>query len=476
MLRLFIGLIVLVMCSNAYGQDYWSLQKCIDYALENNLQIKQSELEVETAEINLFGSKATSLPNLNANVGANTSTGRSIDPFTNTIIDRGINSQNAGLNASIPVFNGFEIRNSIKRDEMGTLAATFDLQSVKNDVTLNVVTFYTNILFNKELLETANYRLETTQAQEDRVNKQVEIGALALTDLLQIRQQLANDELEVIRAENNLDLSKLQLQQALQIPATQNFDIESPILPEPDAAALMESSTQVYDYALKNQPVIKAAEARKESARYGIGVAKSGYYPSISISGGLSTAYSSAAPARFPVLGSENITLPREVGVVEGTGQRVIQQVSVPSESRENTYLNQLDFNQRRFLALSLNIPIFNKFQVRNNVQRAMITEKRSTYQLMTTQNQLQQTIEQAYLDVRTAAKSYDALDNSFKASELAFQNAEQRLQLGASNAVEYTQIKNDFERVKSDRIRAKYDYIFKLKVLDFYQGKPLNF
>lgn len=154
----------------------------------------------------------------------------------------------------------------------------------------------------------------------------------------------------------------------------------------------------------------------------------------------------------------------------------MVTQQEVPSEFTENTYWNQLDFNQRRFVGLSLNIPIFNRFQVKNSVQQAIISHKRSEYQLTTAKNQLQQTIEQAYLDVKAAAKSYEALKNSLEASELTFKNAEQRLELGATDAVEFTQIKNDFERVKSDLIRAKYDYIFKLKVLDFYQGKPLNF
>lgn len=476
MLRIFIVITFLSIGYNSFGQDKWSLQKCIDYALENNLQVKQSELDVENAEINLFGSKMSNLPGVNGSLGVNTSTGRSIDPFTNTIIDRGINSQNAGLSASLPLFDGGQRFNSIKRDQYGQLAAGKDLESVQNDIILNVVTFYTNILFNQELLETAKLRLETTESQENRVAKQVEIGALAQADLLQIRQQKANDELEVVRAENNLDISFLRLKQALQIPADQSFDIEVPELPEPNEGELMESSSNVYQYALQNQPVIKAAEYRKESAIRGIGVARSSYFPSLSLNAGISTNYSDAAPEQFPVLGSENITITRPVGVVQNTGEVVVTQQEVPSEFTENTYWNQLDFNQRRFVGLSLNIPIFSRFQVKNNVERAIISHKRTEYQLTSAKNQLQQTIEQAYLDVKAAAKSYEALKNSFEASELSFRNAEQRLELGATDAVQFTQIKNDFERVKSDLIRAKYDYIFKLKVLDFYQGKPLNF
>ncbi|HET8861342.1 TolC family protein [Marivirga sp.] len=475
MLRIFIFIIFFTIGMNTYGQDKWSLQKCVDYALENNLQIKQSELDVESAEINLFGSKMSNLPGVSGNLGINTSTGRSIDPFTNTIIDRGINSQNAGLNASLPLFDGFQRYNSIKRDQYRQLAAEKDLESVQNDVILNVVSFYTNILFNQKLLETAKLRLLTTESQENKIEKQVEIGALAQADLLQISQQKANDELEVVRAKNNLELSFLQLKQALQIPANQTFDIEIPKLPEPSESVLMESSSNVYEYALQNQPVIKAAEYRKESAIKGIGVARSAYYPSVNLNAGISTNYSDAAPAQFPVLGSENQTVTVPIGITE-SGETVFSEQSVPSEFRENTYWNQLDFNLRQFVGISINIPIFSRFQVRNNVQQAIINQKRSDYQLTAVKNQLQQTIEQAYLDVKAAAKSYEALKNSLDASELSFSNAEQRLEYGAIDAIQFTQIKNDFERIKSDLIRAKYDYIFKLKVLDFYQGKPLNF
>ncbi|MBK6266113.1 TolC family protein [Marivirga sp. S37H4] len=475
-----IFLIVLCLCATQLlGQDKWSLQQCIDYALEHNIQIKQSELDAQSADINLFGSRMRSLPDMNANVSFNTSKGRSIDPFTNTIIDQGINSQNASINASVPIFNGFEIRNSVKRDQKNLLASTYDLQSTQNDVILNVVTFYTNILFNMELLETAQLRLGTTQSQQNRVDKQVEIGALPMADLLQIRQQMANDELEVIRAENNLELSKLQLKQALQIPGDVEFEIEIPTLPEPEEEVLIENSSQVYLYALQNQPVIKAARARTESAMYGVGVARSNYFPSLSLNAALSTAYSSAAPDVFPVLGSENQVITQQIGFVQlpdDSQYPVFAEREVPSEFTENTYWNQLDFNQRQFVGLSLNIPIFNKFQVKNNVEQAILTQKNTEYQLINAKNQLQQTIEQAYLDVKSAAKAYSALENSLEAAQLSFDNAEQRLQLGATDAVEYTQIKNDYERVRSDLVRAKYDYIFKLKVLDFYQGKPLNF
>ncbi len=462
----------------AQAQESWSLQRCVDYALENNIQIKQAELDAEIAEVQLFGSRMASLPSLNANASYNISTGRSIDPFTNVIIDRELTSQSMGITASVPIFNGFRIRNSTMRDKEGLLASEYDLEARENDIILNVVTFYTNILFNVELLQAAELRLQTTEAQENRIAVQVELGAVALGDLLQIRQQLANDELQVITAENNIALSKLQLKQALQLAADVDFAIDTPDLPQPDSTSMVETSNQIYLYALQHQPIIKAAQARKESSYHGIGVARSDYYPSLSFVAGLSTSYSSAAPERLPVAGTESDSITTPIGIVniDGVPVQVSQQIAIPRETEKNTYWNQLNINQRRFVGLQLNIPIFNQFQVRNNVQRAFISQKRADYQLLDAKNQLQQTIEQAYLDVKTAAKAYSALEKSLRASELTFNNAEQQLELGATNTVEYTQIKNNFEQVKSDLIRAKYDYIFKSKVLDFYQGKPLNF
>ncbi|MFQ3212629.1 MAG: outer membrane protein [Marivirga sp.] len=426
-----------------YAQDQWSLERCINFGLENNIQIKQAELDSKSAEVNLFGTKMSSLPSLNASAGLNYSVGRSIDPFTNTIIDSDITSQNGGLNASLPVFNGFRIRNSTLRDQQSLIATDFSLEDTKNTVTLNVVTFYTNILFNLELLEVAKLRLLTTKTQENRISTQVDLGALAISDLLQIRQQLANDELAVITAENNVELSTLSLKQALQIPVAQEFSIDSPQLPTPEELVVLESSSVVYQYALKNQPIIKASVANEAAARYGVGIAKSNYYPSVSLNAGLSTNYSDVA--------------------ANALGDSF-------------TYLDQLDFNQRKFVGFSLTIPIFNRFQVVNSVQQAKINFDRSSYRLTSAKNQLQQTIEQAYLDVKTASKAYSALENSLEAAELAYENASQRLDLGAIDIVSFTQIKNDYERVKSDLVRAKYDFIFKTKVLDFYQGKPLNF
>lgn len=468
---------LICLCTlNAWSQDVWDLQKCVDYAIENNIQIKQSQLDLRTSEVNLNDSRMSSLPSLNGSASLQNSTGRSIDPFTNTIIDQGVNSQNFSLNASLPIFNGFQIMNAKKRDEYSVIASQQAYEDTKNNVTLNVVNFYLTILFNQELLEAARLRQATTEAQLNRVKKQVEIGALPKANELQIKQQLANDELEVVRAENNLAISKLQLKQALQLPADTPMEVAVPELEEPQEV-VMESSEQVFQYAVQNQPVVKSAEAQEQSAMYGVKVAQSNYYPSLSFNAGLSTAYSSAAPEQLPKAGVDNVTVAVPIGYLDFNGTRypVQSDQTIPEEFTDNTYFNQLDVNQRKFLSLNLNIPIFNKFQVRNNVQRAIINQERSEYQLTNTKNQLRQTIEQAYQDVVAAAKSYTATKNSVEAAEESFRNADQRSNLGAIDAVEYTQIKNDYETAKSNLIRSKFDYIFKQKVLDFYQGKPIN-
>jgi outer membrane protein len=223
--------------------------------------------------------------------------------------------------------------------------------------------------------------------------------------------------------------------------------------------------------------VVKAADNRITSAEYAIKVARARYYPSVSLNVGFGSAFSSVAPEFFPVLGSPNIDVPVEVGFLgSDPSQRVFRLQSIPAEFQENTYWNQLDFNLRRFVGVNVNVPIFNRFQIRNSVTRSKINLERAELGATNVRFQLRQAIEQAYWDARASGKAYDATLNAMEALEESFRNVQQRFDLGASNVVEYNQIRNDYARVQSDLIRAKYDYIFKLKVLDFYQGKPLTF
>lgn len=472
----FIFLLLPGFALKAQQGKIWDLQSCINYALENNIQVKQSDLNRIQSAVALKGAKMSRLPSLNASTNYNLSTGRSINPFSNVIENDDIQSQRYNLNSSVTLFNYSAINNTIKRGVVDLEVSEYNLENTKNQTTLSIITFFTNVLLNEEQMKNARFNLETTQVRLDQVEKQAAAGAVNRQELLQARQQLALDEFNLINSENAFELAKLSLQQAMQLPVTSNFEIQVPELSDPEVNVLLEKPSTIYQTALAEQPDIKSAEANVKSARLGVKISEAGLYPSISLSAGLATSYSSIAPPSIPKDGTDNVTIAVPVGVVPSTGETVLASQEVPAEFDDLTYVRQLDFNQNSFIGLNLNIPIFNGLSARNNLQNARINQQRAELNAENAKNQLRQNIEQAYLDAIAAGKSYQSSKKQVEALTESLKNADQRNALGAITPIEYNQIRNDYNRAKTDEIRNKYDYIFKLKILDFYQGKNLSF
>ncbi len=474
-LKLLLLITLLPWLGYSQSGKVWTLEECVSQALKNNIQIKQSELSARQNQIALQSSKYRRLPSLNGSTSYNFNTGRSINPFTNTIETDDISSQRYSVNSSLTLFNYFAISNSIKQSKIEVDKAMYDLEDTKNITILNIVTFYTNILLNEEQVRNAQLAIASTRLQLQRTEKQFEVGQVARQNLLQIQQQLANDELNLVQAENALQLAKLNLQQAMQVPATEDFQIEIPKLPDPDNEIVLGSPRMIYEQAVAVQPSIKSADASIASSEYNVKINEAGLYPVLTLNGGIATSYSSLAPDQIPAAGADNIIISQPIGIVENTGQTVVTSTSVPSEFTENTYVNQLDFNRNTFVSLSLNVPIFNGMQARNGLASAKIGLEQAKLNALNERNLLRQNIEQVYQDAIAASKSWQAAKNQVAALEESFRNAEKRFNLGSSDVVEYNQIKNDLNRAKSDLIRAKYDFIFKIKILDFYQGKPIS-
>lgn len=457
----------------------WTLEECLDYARQHNLQVKQSELNLLSSKIELDRSKADLFPTLNAGASYTNSVGRSIDPFTNVIIDQPITSQSYGVNSSFAIFNGFSRQNLIRQNKADFKANEFELAATRNNISLQIVTAYTNILFNRELLENAESRLRTSQLQMDRTRKQVEVGAIAQAGLFEIEAQVASDELAVTNALNNLELAKLNLKQLLQLPAGQSIEVVDPELELESVQPYPVSAEEVFDIAEDTQPAINAADTRIESSRFGLRAAKGNLLPSITAQGAVSTAYSSAAPSELPAEGSEMEEVEVPIGYyIDQTGgpQPVYTIRNRPLEFQENTYMNQIDYNLRRFVSINLNIPIFNGLRTRSAVSQARIAQDRAQLQSQISRQQLRQTIEQAAQDVKAAALTYRSTENQVRSLREAFRSADQRFNLGAANAVDYNIAKTNLDVAESNFIRAKYDYIFKTKILDFYLNKPLSF
>ena len=477
-LRILLILTLLCPAFMVSGQNAvtWDLQKCIDYALENNIQVQQSDLNRVQNVIALRGAKMARLPSLNASTNFNITTGRSINPFTNELEVDDIQSQRYNLNSSVTLFNYGSVNNNIKKAVVDLEISEFDKENQKNTTILNVITFYTNVLLNNEQAKNAEFNLNTSQLNLEIVQKQYNLGSVNYQQLLQAKQQLAGDELSLITAQNAYEFAKLNLQQAMQLPVQNEFEVVIPEIPDPDVNQGTDSPVGIYQTALTNQPDILSAEAGVRSAMLGVKISEASLYPTLSFQAGVQTSYSSVAPAQIASDGAPNVEVQVPIGFIQSTGEQVFTTRQVPAEFDDLTYIRQLDFNQNTFVGLNLSIPIFNGMQARNGLQNARINQQRAELNATNVRNQLRQTIEQAYQNVVAAAKSYQSSKNQAEALRESFKNVEQRKQLNAVTILEYNQTRNDLNRAETDLIRTKYDYIFKLKILDFYQGKTLSF
>ncbi|MCF8379802.1 MAG: TolC family protein [Bacteroidales bacterium] len=432
----------------SYSQEPWSLQKCVDYALENNIQIKQSKLNTEYNENLLNQSKSNRLPNLNASIGHGISFGQALDPTTYEFTqDQTVNSVNPGINSTITVFNGFQLKNTIERNRFNLLSSIQDHEKLKNDISLNIAAQYLQILFNEELLNVAKEQLEVTSAQVNRSSILVNAGSVAKGDLLQIQAQEAADELTVISAENNLQLSYLTLSQLLELDSSEDFKIVIPEIKSISEEQLLETVEQIFPEALEILPQIKGADNKLKSAEKSLDIAKGSQMPRISISGSYGSGYSDSR-------------------------QRII----LPGPTYEDyPFLDQLSDYRSFSIYTTLSIPIFNNFSAKNGIKNARINVENYTLEVENQKNILYKEIQQAYADALAALKQYRASEKALVSMEEAFKYTREKYEVGLLNAVDFNIAQSQLVLTRSELLRAKYDYIFKTSILHFYKGEPLS-
>ncbi len=456
----------------------WTLKECVDIALENNLRIKRSFYNVETFKANMLQSKGAFLPTVNVGGTYAQNYGRALNPVTNLYADRNSDNINVQGTGSLNLLNGLRIQNNYKSSQRDLLAADQDLQKAKNDVVLNVVTTFTNVIFNQELLENARYQLTSSQGVLERITKQVSAGSLAMTNQLNQEAQVATNEVNVINQENALNLSVLQLKQAMQIPAAEILVVEIPELQLEDLV-LEQNAEGVYGIALNTMPEIRSAMLKVESANYVLKANKGNYYPRLSFNASIQSNYSSLS--NVPQFASDPLSAPiigtRPIGVT-ASNDFVYSYAPFGSVMTSSSYgqLDQIQNNLFKAISLQLSIPILNGFQTRASVQRASINKQVADITVKETQNTLRQSIETAYNDAFSASRSYTASLKQVNAQQEAYRMNKQRFEVGALNIIEYQVSENDLFRAKSDLTRAKYNFIFKKKILDFYQGKPIEY
>jgi outer membrane protein len=462
-------LLLLLLFLPVFGisQESLSLNACIEKAWENNLQVRQSELNLEAGASQLKSTQANVLPNLNAFASHNYNWGQRIDPFTNQFATTRVQSNSFGLATGIDLFNGFQNYQSIKAQEASLEASRYDLEAQKNDIALSVAGAFLQVLMVEELINAAEQQVGISKRQLDRVEKLVAAGAANIGTQYELEAQLARDRSNLTLRRNDLQLAMLQLKQLMLLPADERLSLQRPNV-DADSSMVLERTSTVYGYAEGAMPEIKRAEYSLMQWDRQLGAARSGWYPSLSLSGSIGSGYSGL---RTEVTDVTPVT--ETIGFTE-SGEEVFTQSFNANFSRV-PFGTQIGDNFNQFLGLSLNVPLFNRWQVQNNVNQAKINRSIAELQLEQEKQGLRQRIESARTDAIAAREAYKANVNALRASEKAFEFAEKRFEAGAINIVEFNNAKNNLMMAQAEVSRTRYDFVFRTRILDFYMGKPLG-
>lgn len=433
----------------AMQKQSMTLEQCIDYALKNNIQIKQSVLSTEVSEINFLQSKSNLLPSLNANGSHSYNYGRTVDRFTNQFATKQVISQNFSLSGDITLFSGLQNINTIHQNRYNYLSNKYGVDKLRNDVALNVATVYLQILYAMELVDITSNQMGITTEQIERAKKLLDAGTIAKGALLDIQAQLATEEYNNTTAQNQLDITYLTLAQLLNLPSAEGFGIVKPVVTTIGNETLLTTdANQIYTTAIATLPQIKKAEYAVKSAEKGIDVAWGGLSPRLSLSAYYGTGYS-------------------------GASQRLTN--SIPPNYETIPYFDQYRDNVNKSIGFYLTIPIFNRFQTKFAIDRARIQKINAELEVDDAKLQIQKEVEQSYADANAGLKKYNASVKALAAIQESFNYTEQKFNVGIVNTNDYNDAKNKLIKVQSDLLQAKYEYIFKTKVLDFYQGKALK-
>lgn len=421
----------------------WSLEECIHYAIEHNIDLKQRQLDHDNKKVELHTSKYSWLPDLNTNIGQNFDFGRSPSK-TGVIVDQNSANSSASISLSMPIFDGFKIPNDIAAKRLNLQAAVENLNKAKEDLSINIASYYLQVLYNKEMAKIAELQLALSQEQITKTEAMVKAGKVPLSQLYDIKAQAANDEVSLTEARNNVKLALLDLAQSLELERSgTEFDI---VTPATDNAVNTYMSSiippdDIYQQAVTFKPQIKEQEYLLESMKKQLKVAQSYYYPKLNFGASYSNGYYHYY-----------------------TGD-----VEMPAFS------DQLAQNGRKTIGFSLSIPLFNRFQVRNSVRQARIGIHNQELMMENTKKTLYKEIQQAYYNATAAQEKYLASDKSVQASEEAFKYAEDRYNAGKSTAFEFNEAKTKYAKSLAEQAQSKYEFIFRTKILDFYNGTPLK-
>lgn len=419
-------------------EKIWTLEECIQYAIEHNIDLKQRVQEQKNAEVELHTSKYSWLPSVNASMGENFGFGRSTAK-DGTIVDENSSNTSFNVQLSMPLFDGLKIPNDIAAKKLNLQASFETLNKAKEDLAVNVASYYLQVLYNKELQRIARLQVELSAEQVTKTEAMVNAGKLPLSQLYDIKAQLAKDEVTLTEADNNVKLALLDLSQSLELERLADFDIQTPEIR--DAVAEYMGSIlppdDIYDHAVTFKPQIKEQQYLLESQKKMLKVAQSEFYPKLNFGAGYSTGYYSSYKGL--------------------------------------SFSDQLDRNGQKTIGFNLTIPLFNRFQIRNSVRSARIGIHTRELMVENTKKALYKEIQQAYYNATAAQEKYTASDKSVLATKEAFHYAQERYDAGKSTVFEFNEAKTKYAQSLAEQAQAKYNFIFRAKILDFYNGTPIR-
>ena len=416
----------------------WSLLDCINYALEHNLSVQQSELTVEQREVELNTAQNRRLPTVSASASENLSFGRGLTA-DNTYSNSNTTSTSFSLGGNVPVFQGFQITNGIKLSELNLAAATADLEKARDDIRVAVAQAYVQILYNQELLRVAREQASHDEELLEQIKARLDVGKVSAAEVSAQQATLAQSRQSEIQAEGNLNIALLDLSQLLELPSPEGFAVVTPEVGDPSQTLLMRPEA-IYEEAVAVKPAVEAAKLNVDYAELGIARAKGAYLPTLSLSGGL---------------GSNFYT---------------------NSKFASDPFGKQLKNNFSQYVGLSLNIPIFQGFSVRNNVRTAELSYKGQQIQLESVKKALYKEIQQAYYNAVTAQARYAGSRETEESARLHYELTEEKYKVGKAGVAEYNDARTSWLRAESEYIQARYQCLYQTKLLDFYRGRDLQF
>ena len=431
---------LLLMPASVLAQQQWSLRQCIDYAVEHNIQVKQREVSRMQRELDVNTAKNSRLPDLSASASESFSFGRGLTA-QNTYSNTNTSSTSFNLSSSVPLFTGYRIPRTLEMQKLNLEAATADLEKAKNDIRMQVAQAYVQILYNLELCEVANRQIAIDSMHVHRLTEMMKNGKASGTEVAQQEASLAQSRLTATQADNDYRLSLLSLTQLLELPSPEGFTISREVNQELwNEVHTLPSPDVIYQEALIIKPEIQAEQSRLASSAKNIDIAKSAKLPSLSLSGGLGTNYYKTS--------------------------------GLPGDK----FFKQLNNNFSQFLGLSLNVPIFNRFETRNNIKNAQLSQYNQQLQLDNVKKNLYKEIQQAYYNAVTSEAKYQSSEQAKRSQEEAFRLMSAKYEYGKANITEFNEAKNNLMKAESDLVRAKYEYLYQNALIEFYRGKDLSF